>query len=80
MNATGLAAGWLCGMIPPVNSPPVSSDPVPVAGHFALTMPPRQYGLKICTGRPASVVVEKSPARCFGEGHVWLSPCGTESR
>ena len=41
----GLAAGWVRGMMAPVNRPPVASEPVPVAGHLALAAPPRQYGL-----------------------------------
>src|SRR5688572_2614376 len=48
----GLAAGCVRGMMAPVNSPPVASEPVPVAGHLVLATPPRQYGLKIRTGAP----------------------------
>ena len=68
-----LAAGWVRGMTAPVNSPPVARDPVPVAGHLALAAPPRQYGLKMRTGTPPTVDVEKSPVRCFALGHTCCS-------
>src|SRR5262245_52868199 len=68
-----LAAGCVRGMIAPVNSPPVASDPVPVAGHFALATPPRQYGLKMRTGWPLTVEVEKSPTRCLALGQTCCS-------
>src|SRR5262245_30693890 len=51
-NPAGLAAGCVRGMIALVNSPLVASDPVPVAGHFAVATPPRQNGLKMRTGCP----------------------------
>src|SRR5258706_14266195 len=42
----GLAAGWVRGMMAPVNNPPVGSDPVAVPGHLALApSSPLQYGL-----------------------------------
>src|SRR5215216_6423472 len=69
----GFAAGCVRGMMPPVNRPPVASDPVPVARHLAFATPPRQYGLKICTGAPFTVVVEKSPPRCFRLGQTCCS-------
>src|SRR3954447_16860036 len=40
-----LTAGWVRGMIALVNSPPLAIEPVPVAGHLALTEPPRHHGL-----------------------------------
>ncbi len=58
-----LTAGCVSGMIPPVKSPPVASDPVPVARHRALATPPRHHGLKSATGAPPLVVCEKSPLR-----------------
>src|SRR5688572_9520827 len=67
------AAGCVRGMMAPVNSPPVASEPVPVAGHLALAEPPRQYGLKMRTGAPLSVDVEKSPVRCFTLGQTCCS-------
>src|SRR5882672_8903178 len=68
LNPTGLAAGCAAGMIALRNSPPVASEPVPVAGHLALLTGVRQYGLKRRTGRPPIVEVEKSPTRCFRLG------------
>src|SRR5712691_10557508 len=70
---SGLAAGCVRGMMAPVNSPPVASEPVPVAGHLALATPPRQYGLKMRTGTPPIVEVEKSPTRCFRLGQICCS-------
>src|SRR4030095_7504109 len=68
------AAGWVRGMMAPVNNPPVASDPVPVAGHLALAaVRPRQYGLKMVTGTPPTVEVEKSPTRCFRLGQTCCS-------
>src|SRR5262245_1058507 len=41
----GLTAGCVSGIMPPVKRPPVASDPVPVAGQYALAAPPRHHGL-----------------------------------
>ena len=69
-----LTAGWVSGMIAFVNNPPVAIDPVPVAGHFALATPPRQYGLKSTTGAPPMVECEKSPTRWFMLGQISERP------
>src|SRR6185295_9663632 len=53
-----LTAGCVSGMMPPVNSPPVAIEPVPVAGHLALAAPLRHHGLKSVTGTPPDVVRE----------------------
>ena len=50
LKPTVLAAGCVRGMIAPVNSPPVASDPVPVAGQRALAAPLRHHGLNRRTG------------------------------
>src|SRR5438067_2113097 len=62
------------GMIAPVNSPFVAIDPVPVAGHRALAVPPRHQGLKSRIGTPPTVVCEKSPLRWLSVGQIscWL--------
>ena len=70
LKPTWLAAGWVRGMIPPVNSPPVSIDPVPVAGHRALAAPLRHHGLKMRTGWPPIVEVEKLPVRWRALGQI----------
>src|SRR5947208_17060547 len=69
---TWLTAGWVSGMTPPLNSPPVAIDPVPVAGHRALATPPRHHGLYRTTGAPPTVVCEKSPLRWFAVGQISL--------
>src|SRR6266576_7103377 len=52
------------GMVAFVNSPPVASDPLPVAWHLAVgAVNPRQNGLKRRTAAPLPVVCEKSPFR-----------------
>ena len=61
LKPTALAAGCLRGMIALVNSPPVASEPVPVAGQRALAAPLRHQGLNSRTGAPPAVVREKSP-------------------
>src|SRR5712671_4647996 len=74
LSPVWLTAGWESGMIALVNSPPVATDPVPVAGQRALAMPARHHGLYGTTGAPPDVVREKSPRRWFAVGQIscWL--------
>src|SRR5438034_11253028 len=54
-----------------VNSPPLASDPLPVAGHLVVAaVRPRHHGLKRRTGTPPTVVCEKSPLRWFVAGQI----------
>src|SRR5438874_9735927 len=54
----------LDGIIALLNSPPVASDPLPVAGHLVVgAVRPRHHGLKRRIGTPPLVVCEKSPLR-----------------
>ena len=57
-------------MIPPVKSPPVAIDPVPVAGHLALATPLRQNGLYNWTGTQMQLEVIRSK----DGGTTWASP------
>src|SRR5581483_4132622 len=69
LSPTWLTAGCVSGIIEPVNNPPVPIDPVPLAGHFALATPVRQYGLYRVTPER-----EKSPLRWFSVGQISFTP------
>src|SRR5262245_12271613 len=80
LKPTVFAAGWVGGMIAPVNSPPVAIDPVPVAGQRALATPVRHHGLNRRTGAPPAVVLEKSPLRWRAVGQMYCSPRVVDDR
>ena len=70
LNPARLTAGCVRGMTPPVNSPPLATDPVPVAGQREFAAP-RHQGLNNLTGAPPEVVREKSPVRCRAVGQTY---------
>src|SRR6185295_8084059 len=74
LSPVWMTAGCVNGMMPPVNRPPVATEPVPVAGHFALATPDRHQGLNSTAGAPPAVVCEKSPLRWLLVGQIscWL--------